>query len=759
MNMATITKETAFLTHDEEQTRLIKKAYKDLLRSIKVKRSRKETALIKKAYEIAVVAHRKQIRKSGEPYILHPIAVAKICANEIGLGVTSIISALLHDTIEDTEVIASDIERDFGVRIRTIVEGLTKFTNLFNTESPQAENFRKVLSTLAYDPRVVLIKMADRLHNMRTLGAMPRNKQLKIASETSYVYAPLAHRLGLYNMKTEFENLCMKILEPEQYEAITSDLERTKKDRNKFINAFINPVKKELDEYEDIKGKYRIFGRIKAISSIWNKMKKKRINLDDIYDIFAVRIVLDVPQELERQICWKVYSILTDKYMPIPDRLKDWTREPKSNGYQSLHTTVVVPYTNRINGITAKRTRYVEVQIRSERMNDIAETGLAAHWKYKGTATEKVFDRWLTNVREILEDPSEDAVSFLNEFKQHLFTKEIYVFTPSGEMKILPKGATALDFAFSIHTEVGSKCTAVKVGHQIVPLDYELRSADLVEVVTSKNQKPSEGWLKFVKTAKARTRIRTALREEKRQRAQFGKETLMRKMKGIKANFDDYNLDFLVKYFKFQNRTDLYFAIDKENITIQKELKKFAVEGGKLIEYKELLLSDLEAKDVPEKKIRKGAAAKLLIGGEDAEQYIHELASCCSPVQGDNIFAYTTGTGIIKIHRVTCPNATNLLANYGYRVMSAEWVTTHNSDFIVDIRIIGIDGIGVVQKVTHVITNQLRINMRSITMEGGEGFFKGEISVVVVNTDQLHLLMKTLKEIENVSSVMRIEDE
>lgn len=755
--MAVTTAIPTYSTHDEEEIRLIKKAYKDLLKSIKVKRTRKETALIKKAYEMSVVAHRKQRRKSGEPYILHPIAVAKICANEIGLGVTSVIGALLHDTIEDTEIVGSDIEQDFGPRVRSIVEGLTKFTNLFDTDSPQAENFRKVLSTLAYDPRVVLIKMADRMHNMRTLGAMPRNKQLKIASETSYVYAPLAHRLGLYNMKTEFENLCMKILEPEQYEAITNDLERTKKDRARFIKSFIDPVKHALDEYEDIKGKYRIFGRIKAISSIWNKMKKKRINLDDIYDIFAVRIILDVPEELERQACWKVYSILTDMYMPIPDRLKDWTREPKANGYQSLHTTVVFPY--KSTKVKKARTRYVEVQIRSERMNDIAETGLAAHWKYKGTVTEKVFDRWLTNVRDILEDPSEDAVSFLSDFKQHLFTKEVYVFTPSGEMKILPKGATALDFAFSIHTEVGSKCTAVKVGHQIVPLNYELKNADLVEVITSKNQKPSEGWLKFVKTAKARTRIRVALREEKRQRAQFGKETLMRKMKGVKANFDDYNLDFLVKYFDFTNRTDLYFAIDKENINIQKELKKFAVEGGKLVEYKELLLSDLEAKEIPEKKIRKGTSAKLLIGGEDANQYIHELASCCSPVQGDNIFAYTTGTGIIKIHRVTCPNATNLLANYGYRVMSAEWVATHNSDFIVDIRIIGIDGIGVVQKVTHVITNQLRINMRSITMEGGEGFFKGEISVVVANTDQLHLLMKTLKEIENVSSVMRIEDE
>lgn len=746
---------TTYLTHDEADIRLIKNAYKDLLRSIKVKRSREDTALIKKAYEMAVVAHRKQRRKSGEPYILHPIAVAKICAIEIGLGVSSVISALLHDTIEDTDIVGTDIERDFGIKIRRIVEGLTKIDNMFDTESPQAENFRKVLSTLAYDPRVALIKMADRMHNMRTLGAMPSQKQLKIASETAYIYVPLAHRLGLYNLKTEFENLCMKILEPLHYESIENELEKTKKDRNRFINAVINPVKKVLDKEDDLKGKYQIFGRTKAISSIWNKMKTKRIHLEDIYDIFAIRIILDVPKEAERRVCWKVYSILTDMYMPIPDRLKDWTREPKSNGYQSLHTTVVVPY--KYNKETLGR--YVEVQIRSERMNDIAEKGLAAHWKYKGNATEKVFDRWLTSVRDILESPEADAVRFLSEFRQQLFTKEVYVFTPSGEMKILPKGATALDFAFSIHTEVGSKCTAVKIGHQLVPMSYELKNADMVEVITSKNQKPSEGWLKFVKTAKARTRIRIALREEKRQRAEFGKELLMRKLKQVKANFDDHNLEFLIKYFKHQNRTDFYYAIDREHINIQKELKKFAVEGGKLIEYKELIFSDIEAKQLPDKKVnRKSINAKLLIGGEDAAQYVHELAHCCSPVQGDQIFAYTTGVGIIKIHRVTCSNATNLLANYGYRVMSAEWVSTHNTDFIADIRIIGIDSIGIVQKVTHVITNQLRINMRSIKMEGGEGFFTGEVSVVIANTDQLHLLIKTLKEIENVSSVMRIED-
>jgi guanosine-3',5'-bis(diphosphate) 3'-pyrophosphohydrolase len=752
--------EATLAIYGEQETKLIVSAYRDLLKSIKVKRDRKDTALIRKAYEMAVVGHQEQRRKSGEPYILHPIAVAKICSEEIGLGVTSVVAALLHDTIEDTNVKGADIEADFGPQIRKIVEGLTKFDNLFDIESPQAENFRKVLSTLADDPRVVLIKMADRMHNMRTIGSMPQHKQIRIASETAYIYSPLAHRLGLYNLKTEFEDLCMKITESEQYLSIQDELERTKDDRDKFIKAFINPVKKTLNQYEELKGRFEVFGRVKAISSIWSKMKSKRIQIEDIYDIFAVRILLNVPLEEERQMCWRVYSILTDMYTPIPDRLKDWTREPKANGYQSLHTTVIVPYQTIIeSGKKKTRGRYVEVQIRSTRMNDIAEKGLAAHWKYKGNATEKVFDRWLSGVRDILENPAEDAIDFLNEFKSHLFTEEIYVFTPKGEMKILQKGATALDFAFSVHSEVGYHCTAIKIGNQLVPMSHELKNADHIEVITNKSQKPTEGWLKYVKTTKAKTRIRVALREEKQQRAEFGKEILMRKLKAVKAHFDDYNLDFLVKYFKFQNRTDFYFAIDRENVNIQKELKKFAVEGGKLMEYKELIFDDLHAPVVHDKPIhKKGIIPKLLISGEDASQYVYELATCCSPVQGDHIFAYTTGTGVIKIHRVNCSNATNLLANYGYRVMSAEWVATHNSDFSVDLRIIGIDGIGVVQKLTHVITNVLRINMRSIKMEGGEGFFTGEVSVVLANTDQLRMLIKTLKEIENVSSVMRIED-
>jgi GTP pyrophosphokinase len=747
------------LTEEEQEVRQINRAYKSLLKRIRKKRTRKETLLIKKAYERAVEAHRPQRRKSGEAYIFHPIAVAKICAEEIGLGVTSIIAALLHDTVEDTEVTSSEIEELFGAEIRKIVQGLTKFDNLFDVESPQAENFKKILSTLADDPRVVLIKMADRLHNMRTLGSMPHHKQLKIASETEFIYAPLAHRLGLYNLKTEFEDLCMKVLEAETYNKVKDELERTKRNRDKFIKSFLTPVTKELDTYLDIKGKYRAFGRIKATSSIAAKMKKKKIGIEDIYDIFAVRIVLDVPVEKERQMCWQVYSILTDMYTPIPDRLKDWTREPKANGYQSLHTTVVIPFERNENINKKQRGKYVEVQIRSERMNDVAEKGLAAHWAYKGNSTEKVFDKWLSSIRDLLESPVIDAVDFLQDFKANLFVKEVYVFTPKGEMKMLQKGATALDFAFAIHTELGYHCTSVKVNNILVPMSYELKNGDQIEVNRANNQKPSRGWLDIVKTSKAKARIKAALREEERKRAEYGKEIVLRKFKSLKINYDDFNIDFLVKHFKFQNRTELFFEIDQEHINIQRELKKFAVENGRLMEYKELIFDTKPEESVtPEKYVnKKGVAPKLLIGGEDASQYVYELASCCSPVQGDNIFAYTTATGIMKIHRVTCPNATNLLANYGYRVMSSEWVQTTNTDYIVELRLIGVDSKGLVQKITNVITNQLNLNMRSIKMEGGEGFFTGEISVVVANTDQLHLLIKTLKEIPNVSSVNRME--
>ncbi len=514
------------ITINDEETRLIQGAYRDLLRSIKAKLSPEDKVNIRASYELAVRAHAEQRRKSGEPYILHPIAVAKICAEEIGLGATAIISALLHDVVEDTDITLEDIRRQFGTRIAKIVDGLTKLDSAYNAESPQAENFRKVLSTLVDDVRVVLIKMADRLHNMRTLGAMPRHKQLKIAAETSYVYAPLAHRLGLYKIRTEYLDLCMKITDPDEYRDIAQKLAETKRSRDEYVQEFIRPLRERLDSIEV---PYNITGRAKSIHSIWNKIKKKNVPFEQIYDLFAVRIIVDVPVEDERLVCWQIYSIVTDVHTPIPERLKDWITTPKSNGYESLHTTVIGP-----------KGRYVEVQIRSQRMDEIAERGFAAHWKYKGVSKNPdIYERWLDSVREILDDPNSDAVEFLGDFRSNnLFNEEVFVYTPNGDMKILPKGATALDFAFSIHTDIGYHCQAVRVNNKIVPMGYQLRNGDQVEVVTNNRQRPSEDWLKLVITGKARSRIRSAMKEERRRRGELGRETLERKLKAMKVDFE-----------------------------------------------------------------------------------------------------------------------------------------------------------------------------------------------------------------------------
>lgn len=729
----------------EEERKLIRRAYRRLLRTFKTKLNHEDKENIQKAYELAVAAHSKQRRKSGEPYILHPIEVARICVEEIGLGPTAIISALLHDVVEDTDISLEYIGEEFGNKIAMIVDGLTKFKEL-DSHSPQAENFKKILTTLVKDVRVVLIKMADRLHNMRTLGSMPPHKQLKIASETNYIYAPLAHRLGLYNMKTEFQDLCMKILTPEDYQWVAKKLQETKRDRNQYINEFIKPLEHKLNT---IGYSYKIFGRSKSISSIWNKVKTKGVAFEEIYDLFAIRIILDVPVEEEKVACWQVYTIVTETNTPIPERLKDWVTTPKANGYESLHTTVVGP-----------KGRYVEVQVRSNRMHEIAEKGFAAHWKYKGVKQgNDVFSVWLDNIREILENPENDAVEFLQDFKSNLFKEEIFVYTPKGDMQILPHGATALDFAFFIHSEVGYHCKAVKVNNQLVPLGYKLKSGDQVSVVTNKAQKPSESWLNYVVTGKARSKIRSSMKEEIRKKGEMGKETLMRKMKNVKADFE-LSVDALVQHLGYQSRPDLYYAIFKEEINIQQELKHFIVEGGRmaLIE-KEKPKPKTEEKD--NKKIRSKrdfqGKPSLMIDNQPASMFKHSLATCCSPVLGDPVFAYITALGEAKIHRNTCPNAEHLMANYAYRMMKAEWVDSENTDFIAKIMITGIDGRGVAQKITGFITNDLKLDMRSISMDGNQGFFQGRISIVVKNKDQLHLTMKSLKEMDGVYSVIREE--
>ncbi|MGB1216429.1 MAG: RelA/SpoT family protein, partial [Saprospiraceae bacterium] len=728
-----------------EEIKIIQRAYRSLLRPLKNKMDSTDKENIRAAYELAVDAHKKQRRKSGEPYILHPIEVARICVEEIGLGPTAVICALLHDVVEDTDISLIDIERRFGPKVAMIVDGLTKFSDLSDINSPQAENFKKVLSTMAKDVRVVLIKISDRLHNMRTLGAMPPHKQLKIASETNYIYAPLAHRLGLYNMKTEFQDLCMKILEPEDYQFVAKKLQATKLERNQYINEFVKPLENKLNE---IGFPYQINGRPKSISSIWNKIKTKGVAFEEIYDLFAIRIIVDVPIEKEKRVCWEVYTIVTETNKPIPARLKDWVTTPKANGYESLHTTVIGP-----SGC------FVEVQIRSDRMHEIAEKGFAAHWKYKGIKQSNfdVFSSWLDNIREILENPGSDAVEFLKDFKTNLYSEEIYVYTPKGDMKILPDGATALDFAFSVHSEVGYHCKALKVNNILVPLGHKLKNGDQVSVITNKSQKPSENWLNYVVTGKARSKVRSAMKEERRKKGELGKETLMRKLKNIKADFE-MNAEMLVQHFGFVSRPDLYYEIFLDNINIQQELKQFKVEGGRLILIEKEANKKIEEAPKPPSTIRTRRNFKgkpqLMIDDQPAGQFNHSLATCCNPVLGDRIFAYITSQGEAKIHRTTCPNAEHLMANYAYRMMKAEWVDSENTDFVVNLLITGIDGKGVAQKITGVVT-KLDLEMRKVEMKGNDGFFQGRISVVVNNKDKLHQTMTTLKNIDGVGSVIR----
>lgn len=726
---------------------VITKAYNELLQKLEGVLNDEDRANIDRAFELGLEAHSRQRRKSGEPYFLHPIEVARICYDEIGLGPTAIVCALLHDVVEDTPVTIEEINEMFGEKITRIVDGLTKLDGLYNVESPQAENFKKVISTMVKDVRVVLIKMADRLHNLRTIGVMPIHKKMKIAAETSYIYAPLAHRLGLYNIRTEFQDICMQIMEPEAHEEIATKLKESSNEQSRYITEFIKPLKDELDSLEI---PYRIFGRPKSISSIWNKIKKKKVPFEEVYDLFAVRIVVDVPKPKEKQVCWQVYSIVTDVHRPIPERLKDWITTPKSNGYESLHTTVIGP-----------KGRYVEVQIRSERMDEIAERGFAAHWKYKGVTDHNLYEHWLDNIRDILDDPHNDAIEFLNDFKTNLFQEEVYVFTPRGDMMVLPKGATALDFAFAIHSDVGYHATAIKVNNKLVPMGYKLESGDQVQVTTNKNQKPTEDWLKMVMTGKARSKVRSSMKEERRKKGEFGMEALERKLRNLKLDFEE-NIDFLVKYFDFKSRPDLYYAVAMGEIDLPK-LNQIPVSGHKFVEpSKEAPEVRLEDQDEQQEVSanRRSDQAKLLINGESAETYSYSFANCCNPVQGDDIIAYLTTNSGLKIHRTNCSNVPHLLANYGYRVLKAEWANTGAGHFVVDLLITGVDdGPGVIERLSHHISTKMGLNIRSFAIEGNEGYFEGRISVVVANKDQLNLAIKSIERIPGISSVVRYNKE
>jgi GTP diphosphokinase / guanosine-3',5'-bis(diphosphate) 3'-diphosphatase len=730
---------------EEQEKKLILREYRGLSRALKSKIKPGDRKNIRLAFEMAVEAHKSMRRKSGEPYILHPIAVARICVDEIGLGVRSTICSLLHDTVEDTDIGVEDISREFGIEIAKIVDGLTKISNVIDVNaSKQAENFRKILLTLTDDPRVILIKLADRLHNMRTLDSMKREKQLKIASETVYVYAPLAHRMGLYNIKTEMEDLAMKYMEPDIYKEIAKRLIETKRDRSRYINEFIKPIKEKL---EKTGFEFEIHGRPKSIHSIWSKMKKKGVSFEEVYDLFAIRIILDASQEKEKEECWKVYSIITDEYSPSPERLRDWLSNPKNNGYEALHTTVMGP-----------QGRWVEVQVRTKRMNEIAEKGLAAHWKYKeGAADESRFDQWFHQIREMLGQDS-DSVDFLQDFKTSFLTEEIYVYTPKGDVKMLPVNSTALDFAFAIHSAVGVQCIGAKVNHKLVPISHKLRSGDQIEIITSSKQKPNEDWLNFVITAKARNRIKDSLKDEKRKIAEDGKYTLQRKVEGIGAAFSQHNIDELTHFYKLPSPLDLFYQIAIKNIDL-KELKDFKVLGDKIEipkpekKHKEPEKSESDH-HLPHKK-----DAELIIFGESSDRIVYNLANCCKPIPGDDVFGFvTTGKGL-TIHRTNCPNATKLLSNYGHRVVKTKWAKNKEISFMTGIKIVGLDDVGVVNKITNLISGELKINISALTIEAKDGLFEGNIKIFVNDKEELEGLLKRLKSLNGIHSVHRYDAE
>lgn len=727
----------------EAEKKEILKRYRALLRACKSTLQKGDKKEIRKAFDLALESHKDMRRKSGEPYIYHPIAVAQIAAEEIGLGTTSIVCALLHDVVEDTELTLDDIEREFGKKAAKIIDGLTKISGVFDYNSSlQAENFRKMLLTLADDVRVILIKLADRLHNMRTMDFMPRHKQLKIASETIYLYAPLAHRLGLYAIKSELEDLSMKYLEPDTYKYIATQLNEKKAERNAFIKAFVEPINEILAEQGLVAN---VFGRPKSIHSIWNKMKKKNIPFEEVYDLFAIRIILDSTPDREKADCWKAYSIVTDLYRPNPDRLRDWVSSPKANGYESLHTTVMGP-----------KGQWVEVQIRTQRMNEIAEKGFAAHWKYKEGDSDSGLDQWIQKVREMLSNPESNALDFLDDFKMNLFSDEIFIFTPKGALLQLPLGATALDFAFEIHTDVGAKCIGAKVNHKLVPISHKLQNGDQVEIITSAKQSPKEDWLNIVVTAKAKSKIKSSLKEEKRKIAEEGKEILERKLKALKITYNTDNLNKLSYFFKLASTQDLFIAVAQGDIE-QKHLKEYATSEKEIESRVNERISDNDKINTLLKKVKNPESDELLIG-EDLQKIDYNLANCCNPIPGDDVFGFVTVNEGIKIHRTNCPNAAQLMANYGYRIVKAKWNKHQELSFLTGLRITGIDDVGLINNITKVISNDFKVNIRSITVDTNDGIFEGSIKVFVNDKEQLDQLMKLLLEVNGVTGVTRLDD-
>ena len=731
------------ITDAIKENSLIAKEYKELLKISYQALNSEDRKLIRLAFNTSVDAHKKQRRKSGEPYVFHPIAVAKIVASKIGLDATCIAAALLHDIIEDTEYNESKIQKLFGKTISKIVIGLTKISKLKKEKdiSLQAENFRKMLLTLNDDVRVILIKIADRLHNMQTLDVMPPEKQIKIASETLFIYSPIAHRIGLYDVKSELEDLGLKYTEPEMFNEIKNKIEETKDEQDKYIKNFSRRISDKLKK-EDLS--FKISGRPKSIFSIRNKIVKKNISFEEIYDKFAIRVIYKAKPEIEKFLAWKIYSIITDYYTPNPLRLRDWITSPRSNGYEALHITVVGP-----------GSKWVEVQIRSERMHEIAEKGYAAHFMYKqGKQNENGLEDWLNRLQEVLENSETSALDFVEDFKLNLYSTEIFVFTPAGELKSLPTGSSGLDFAFSIHTGLGLKTRGIKVNGKIVPLSHELKSGDQIEIIKSENTKPSANWLDYVKTSRAKSKIRIALKEEKKLLAEDGKEILRRKLKQLKINFDEKNINNLANYYNLRTSLDLFYRVGIGKID-NTSLKKFAASNkNRIINYirKKISKKDIEISH-SEKEIKNNFDQIVFTNQEESLDY--SLAKCCNPIPGDNVFGFLTVQEGIKIHKKTCSNSISLQSKFAYRIIKAKWIDSTQQDFSSIIKISGIDNLGIVSEITRIISNSLSINMKKMSFDTIENTFSGTIKLQVKNKSIVDKLIEKLKKINGIEKVNR----
>ena len=741
---------------EKVEEEMIEQAFQQLLNDYLATKHRKRIEIITKAFNFANQAHKGIKRRSGEPYIMHPLAVAQIVCNEIGLGSTSICAALLHDVVEDTDYTVEDIENIFGPKIAQIVDGLTKISGgIFGDRaSAQAENFKKLLLTMSDDIRVILIKIADRLHNMRTLGSMLPNKQFKIAGETLYIYAPLANRLGLYKIKTELENLSFKYEHPEEYQEIEEKLAATATERDKVFNDFTTPIRAQLDK---MGLKFRILARVKSIYSIWNKMQTKHVPFEEIYDLLAVRIIFE-PRNADEELndCFDIYVSISKIYKPHPDRLRDWVSHPKANGYQALHVTLM-----------GNNGQWIEVQIRSERMNDVAEQGFAAHWKYKdggGSEDEGELDKWLRTIKEILDDPQPDAIDFLDTIKLNLFASEIFVFTPKGEIKTMPQNSTALDFAFSLHTDIGSHCIGAKVNHKLVPLSHKLQSGDQVEVLTSKSQRVQPEWEVFATTARARAKIAAILRKEQRNSQKEGETLLNEFFKKEELRLDDLLIDKLVKAHNMKNRDEFLIAIGNKKIVLG-DLDKNALKEKQGTNWKKFLTfsfggnkdnkEPIEEKPLQEKeKINTKQILKLT---EENIQKTYIMADSCNPLPVYDLLVYMDENDRIIIHKRQCPVAARLKSSYGNRILATEWDTHKELSFLVNIYIKGIDAMGLLNEVTQVISRQLNVNIRKLSIETTDGIFEGNIQLYVHDVDDVKTICNNLKQIQNIKQVTRVE--